>query len=188
MSARGRGAATGLACAAGVATTLATVPARAVEREHHLGADAGMVIEDSDSPDVGLSLGAHWTYGIDDAWNVMAEGDWTFVARGSSPSVVLPGNRAASIANVDAGVAYVLDVLQWVPYAGVMAGADGLTGGTVKGLKIFPDVVLAAGLDYRVGRSLAVGVAIREHMLVTEFSTYPSFTQILGRVEYTWGW
>ena len=33
-----------------------------------------------------------------------------------------------SLTNVDVGVAYVFDVLQWVPYAGLLVGGYGLAG------------------------------------------------------------
>jgi hypothetical protein len=46
---------------------------------------------------------------------------------------------------------------------------------------------IAAGLDYRLSRSFAIGVALRQHM-VTDPNTYPSLSQAFARAEYTWGW
>jgi hypothetical protein len=172
--------------AAGAA--LFSPPANAVEREHHLGLDAGGLVESDESPDVGISLGAHWAYGLNDAWNLMAEASWSFVSLGNDPPGVTPPRRPSSIGNADVGVGYVFDVIRWVPYAGLMAGGYDLSGGTVGRATFLPGGVIAIGVDYRVGRSLAIGVAAREHMFLTELSRYPSYSQVFARVEYTWGW
>ena len=79
-------------------------------------------------------------------------------------------------------------MLTWVPYAGILVGGYGLSGGTIPGMKLLPGVEIALGLDYRARhRPLAVGVAVRQHFL-SETDTYPSFTQLLARFEYVWGW
>ena len=57
----------------------------------------------------------------------------------------------------------------------------------MKRTKFLPGVELALGLDYRISPSIAVGVAGRQHLL-SETDTYPSFTQLLARFEYIWGW
>jgi hypothetical protein len=54
-------------------------------------------------------------------------------------------------------------------------------------VKVLPGVEFALGLDYRCSRRLALGVALRQHMM-SEVSTYPSFSQAFARLEYTWGW
>jgi hypothetical protein len=166
--------------------------AAAVEREHHLGLDAGgamLVVSDKSTPDLGGSAGVHWAYGLSDAFNLMAEGAWSLVALGEKvQSPTTPRTLPASVANLDVGIGYVLDVLQWVPYGGLLVGGCALAGGTIDGIKIRPDAEIALGLDYRFGRSLATGVAFRQHMLLTAMSTYPSFTQVFARLEYTWGW
>ena len=167
------------ACAA-IATTLAS-SAGAVESEHHLGIDVGAnaLVLGGVGSDTGLTVGAHWTYGLTDQFDLMVEGAW---------SVEAFGGHAGSVANADAGVSYVLDVLQWVPYIGVLVGGYELWGSEIGGPKLLPGGVLALGLDYRISRALAVGVSVREHMLLTEISTYPSFVQGVARLEYTWGW
>jgi hypothetical protein len=165
--------------------------AGAVEREHHVGFDAGgamLVIADKSTPDVGAGLGAHWTYGLSDAFNLMVDGSWSLVALGEKRvGAQTPATRPASITSVDAGVAYVLDVLRWVPWGGLLVGGYAFNGGTVSGVRVLPGVALALGLDYRITRSWAAGVSIRQHM-VADLSTYPSFTQTFARIEYTWGW
>ncbi|MGA7124192.1 MAG: hypothetical protein WBY94_29085 [Polyangiaceae bacterium] len=163
--------------------------AGAVEREQHLGADiGGSILVLSSKTELGGSVGAHFAYGLTDAFNLMAEAAWSPVALGKMPQSAGLGTSPGSITNVDIGVAYVLDVGQWVPYGGALVGGYALTGGAISGASLLPGFVGALGLDYRFDRSWAAGVAFREHFLLTELSTYPSFTQVFARFEYTWGW
>jgi hypothetical protein len=165
--------------------------ARAVEREHHLGVDAGgsmLVIGDKSTPDVGAGVGAYWAYGLSDAFNLMAETGWSLVALHETPqSASTPRTRPAWVANAGAGIGYVFDVLRWVPYAGVLVEGYALSGGTIHGVSILPGAAIALGFDYRFSRSMAAGAALRQHMFL-DMSTYPSFTQLFARLEYTWGW
>ena len=165
--------------------------AGAVEREQHLGVDVGgslLVIGNKSTNDLGASAMAHYTYGLSDAFNLMVEGGYSLVALGQTADTPkTPQTYPAWISNADVGIGYVLDVLTWVPYAGVLVGGYGLAGGTIPGLKLLPGAEIALGLDYRVGPSVAIGVAARQHFL-SETATYPSFTQVLARIEYVWGW
>jgi hypothetical protein len=173
-------------------TLVALAPsAWAVEREHHLGIEAGgamLVIADKSTPDVGAGLGAHWTYGLSDAFNLVVDGSWSLVAIGEKAlDAHTPATRPASVASLDAGVAYVFDVLRWVPWASLELGGYALDGGTISGVKFLPGAAIALGLDYRLTRSWAVGASVRQHAFL-DLSTYPSFTQTFARFEYTWGW
>jgi Outer membrane protein beta-barrel domain len=161
----------------------------AVESEHQIGIDGGMsMLVMSDKTDVGGALGAHWAYGLSDALNLMAEGAWSLVALGEKvQNVHTPRTRPTNVGNVDFGISYVFDVLQWVPYAGILVGGYALLGGTIGSPTILPGASAAVGLDYRLGRKWAVGLAFRQHF-VTDTSTYPSFTHAFARFEYTWGW
>jgi hypothetical protein len=180
-----------LAVAIGLAIAAFSRHAPAVEREHHLGVDAGaamLVIADKSTPDVGGGFGLHWTYGLSDAFNLMVDGSWSLVAIGEKPlDRNTPATRPATVTGLDAGISYVLDVLQWVPWAGLFVGGYALNGGTISGVKVLPGVGIALGLDYRLSRSWAVGVSVRQHAL-SQVSTYPSYTQTFARFEYTWGW
>jgi hypothetical protein len=175
----------------GVAAAAVARPALAVERENHVGVDLGasiLVVHDKSSPDVGGGAAAHWTYGLTDALNLMVEGGWSLLALGEKvQGESTPRTRPTWGANADVGVAYVFDVLRWVPYVGLLGGGYALAGGTIQGTKWLAGGVIALGVDYRFNRSLAAGVAVRQHML-TEPGTYPSFTQTFARLEYTWGW
>jgi Outer membrane protein beta-barrel domain len=176
--------------AAAAAFTLAS-PAFAVEREHHLGVDLGgsaLVVADKTSPDLGPAVGAHWAYGLSDAFNLMVEGSWSVASLSEKRGPKIPSDRPAWLANADVGVGYVFDVLQWVPYAGILVGGEALSGGTLGRAKILPTGVIALGLDYRLSPHLALGVALRQHFTAVDSAAYPSFTQAFARLEYTWGW
>ena len=185
--------------ALGVAGVAVAPRAHAVEREHHLGIDAGgAMLVMSDKTDVGGGGGAHWAYGLSDSFNLMVEASWSLVAIERpipcvTPKACSPKTWPETVGSADVGVGYIFDVLQWVPYAGLLAGGYLLTGGTLGtggavGTRGLPGVALALGLDYRFARNLALGFAFRQHMLVTDMATYPSFTQLFARLEYTWGW
>lgn len=163
--------------------------AGAVEREHHAGVDAGMsMLVLKDKTDVGGALGGHWAYGLSDVFNLMAEATWSLVALGETvQDVHTPRTHPTNVVNLGVGMAYVFDVLQWVPYAGLLVGGDALFGGTIGRATILPGATVAVGLDYRFRRQWAAGVAFRQHFL-TDMSTYPSFTHVFARVEYNWGW
>jgi hypothetical protein len=158
--------------------------ARAVERESQIGVDLGvpmLIVQGASSATLtGASFGLHYTYGLTDAFNLLADGT----------SSVMPfgGSGLATVSNVEVGAAYVLDVLQWVPWVGLEAGGYALTGSSVGGTQILPGAALSLGLDYRFNRSWAAGVVLRQHLLFTDSSTLPSYTQALLRVEYVWGW
>jgi hypothetical protein len=177
----------GVALAIVAAGLFSAKAAPAVEREQQVGADlGGSLIDASGKTAIGGAVGAHWTYGVTDAFNLMIEGSWSLVALQvhDDPS----HTRPAWIANGDAGVGYVFDIIRWVPYVAVLAGGYVLSGGSVEGARVRPGVEIEVGLDYRFNRSFEVGAVGREHMLFTDLSTYPSFVQVLARAEYTWGW
>jgi hypothetical protein len=183
----------GVALALSAACLVLSAPARAVEREHAIGVDAGgaiLMVSDKSSADVGGSVGLHYTYGLSDAFNLVADAGWSLVALNETLTdpTTTPRTRPTNVTNVNAGVAYVLDVLQWVPWGAVEAGGYALQGGTIDGVKLLPGVAIAIGLDYRLNRSWSIGVTGRENLLFTEMSTYPSFLQGLVRFSYVWGW
>jgi hypothetical protein len=166
-------------------------PARAVEHEHHLGADLGgavLVVKDKGSSDIGGSLGVHYAYGLSDAFNLMIEGSYSLLALHQDlDSPKTPRTFPAQAGSAGVGLGYVFDVLQWVPYAGVLAGGTVFWGGTIDGATVLGDATVAIGLDYRVTTGTSVGIALRQHFL-TDPTTYPSFTQAFARFETTWGW
>ena len=79
-------------------------------------------------------------------------------------------------------------MLQWVPYGGLLFGVNTFSGGTMAGTVVSPDAVLAIGLDYQFSRKVTLGGAFRQHFALTQLSTYPSYTQLFLKLEYTWGY
>jgi hypothetical protein len=165
----------GVAIAMLPALVAVAAPAGAVERENAIGADAGgamLVVANKSATDIGASVGLHYTYGLSEGL--------------TDPTT--PHTRPTNVTNADVGLAYVLDVLRWVPWGALEIGGYALDGGTLDGVKGEIGAAIALGLDYRLDRSWSLGASGREHLLFTDMSTYPSFMQLLARVEYVWGW
>lgn len=166
--------------------------AHAIERQHHVGAGPSLdilAIDDKSTLDVGAGFALHYTYGLTDQFNLMAEAASAIVAanqRQDTPTS--PRTRPAAVDRVTFGVGYVIDVIQWVPYVGVLGGGYRMAGGTIDGSLFLPGVELALGLDYQISRHWAVGVAFGEHLLFTKLSTYPSYATGQLRLEYIWGY
>jgi hypothetical protein len=164
-------------------------PAAALEHELGAGVDLGgaMLIQNGKSTaDLGGAAGIHGTYGLSDAFNLTLEGAWSLVSTSTPHGSSVPTTLPSWAANVDLGIVYVLDVIQWVPYAGGFVGGYDFSGGTLRSSRILAGYGLALGLDYRFNPRWLVGVAVRQHM-VTDTGTYPSFTQAFARLEYVWG-
>ncbi len=176
---------------AGAALLALSTPASAFERQHHLGVgpDLGMLkVADKSTLSVGAGLGLHYAYGLTDQFNLMAEAGSTIVALDQQQDTPdAPRTRPARVDCFGLGVGYVIDILRWVPYVGVMAGGYGFSGGTIERYHPAVGAQLALGLDYQLDRSFAIGVAARQHLVFSE-KTYPSFTTFFLRAEYIWGW
>jgi hypothetical protein len=157
--------------------------ASAFEHQQHFGGDiGGSAFSVNGQPTfIGAGLGLHYTYGLTDQFNLMTEASTTHLTLKEN----VGPTQATSVA---VGASYVLDVLRWVPYGGVLIGATYMNGGPIPTIPVLLDAQIAVGLDYQIDRNLAVGVAGRQHMLLTDLSTYPSFTTVFFRVEYVWGY
>jgi hypothetical protein len=173
------------ALAALVAVPVATVAtsAGAVERENQIGLEVGvpmLVVHNKNTVASGASAGLHYTYGLSDAFNLVADAD--------SGVLFLGVPTLATLTHADVGLAYVLDVLRWVPWGSAEVGGYGLTGASIGGGTFLPGAAVAVGLDYRFDRSWAAGIVVREHLLFTNINLFPSLTEGFLRVGYTWGW
>ncbi len=177
-----------------LAMCLVPRPAEAFEHQHQLGIDGGLAfiaIDQTPSLSLGGGGGVHYTYGISDAFNLLVEGAFCAIALQGLPMGTMPtNNRPTMIENLGVGIGYTLDVLRWVPYFGVLGSAFSLHGGTVDDVRFAGGVTIAAGLDYQLSggpKHFAVGVAVRQHFMLSDFTNYPSYTQVFLRAEYVWG-
>jgi len=179
------------ALAAAAWLLLVAPPAEAIERQHHVGLSPSLSmlkVDDKSTFSVGAGLALHYTYGIDDQWNFMAELGSSIVAADQKEDYPgAPRTRPAGVDQASAGVGYVIDVLRWVPYVCVLAGGYRLHGGTLESALILPGAAAGVGIDYQLSRHWAVGVAGRQHFLFTRMSDYPTYTTVLLRLEYMWG-
>jgi hypothetical protein len=174
------------------ALLFATSPASAIERQHHFGIDPAigiLDIKDKSTLSVGAGAGMHYAYGLTDQLNITADASSVIVAADQKQDdPTSPRNRPANVHNLSAGVGYVIDVLRWVPYIGVQAGGYLLNGGTMADPLFIFGGSAQLGLDYQVTRQLAIGIGGRQHLLLTKLSTYPSYTTVVLRLEYMWGY
>lgn len=180
---------------AALCVTFCAGEARAVERQHHLGIAPGATFwKTADSPmELGASLGAFYTYGINDQINLLGE------LRGSvltfsrdvidrEKNAIVPTTRPGREGSLALGLAYVLDVLRWVPYGGVLLGAQTIGGGTMTESRIMPTLQVALGLDYQANRTVSVGFAFRQSIFALNASEYPTATHLFAKVEFSWGY
>lgn len=165
----------GLSLGAGIAPR----PAHAFERQWHLGGGAGV------ATGAGLSLSpavaAYAAYGLSDVFDARVE----LTARGYDFGADSHPNALSAMA----GVAYKLDVLRWVPWAGVYAGYLAFLDAppaTSEFKQRDAALGLGLGLDYAFSRNVGAGVTLRFDQALTR-SSASSFDALL-RVEYRWGW
>jgi hypothetical protein len=164
---------------------LAPSRATAFERQWHAGAGAGYALlgDGGSYPGVGASL--HLTYGLTDAFNALVEVD----------TASHPGGDLMFLGG-SAGAAYVVDILQWVPYIGIAVGGYdvvllGPCGGP--GEQACHTGKLGAsvpfGLDYMFSRSFAAGLAGKYTLLVPGAEDGPgSYFTAIVRAEFIWGY
>lgn len=165
--------------------------AGAFERQHHLGIEGGfgiLKVGGKDTLDLGAGPQLHYAYGITDAFNFLVEGGYFQVALEEASGAKIPANRPTGLTNLGVGIAYVLDVVRWVPYGGVLADGYLFTGGNLESPRFAAGVALALGLDYQFSRNFAMGFAFRQHFALSAITDYPSYSQFFLRAEYVWGW
>jgi opacity protein-like surface antigen len=166
--------------------------AEAIERQHHLGLGPSLSmlsVSEKSTMSVGAGLALHYTYGLDDQFNLMVEASSSIVAKNQQQDTPeTPRTRPAGVDHGAVGVGYVIDILRWVPYIGVLGGVYRLHGGTLPEALFLPGLEVGAGLDYQLSRKWAVGAAFRQHLLLSKMDTYPSYSTALLRFEYMWGY
>jgi hypothetical protein len=171
---------------AAVAALVVCVPttARAFERQWHLGGGLG-VARPGSGGDFGIAAGFHVAYGLSDYFDLRLEG----VAAQHS----FADGEKTLVHSIGFGVAYKLDVLEWVPYAGIELVGYGFDGdpGPDRRAGSYGGASLDAGLDYALSRSFALGTLARMHVIGGRPSHAPpamTWYTVLFRAEYRWGW
>jgi hypothetical protein len=181
------------AAGAALFTLFACRDARAVEieHEHHIGVGptfAALKIDDKSTMSTGAGLDLHYTYGLDDQFELLANASWAIVALDQQQdNKDSPRTRPASVGTLGIGMGYVLDVLTWVPYFGALGGVAEMSGGTLDRRIWLADLSVVGGLDYRFSHHFEAGVAYTQHMFLSDQSTYPSYSLFTLRAEYKWG-
>lgn len=173
-------AAAPLAVAVAVAIAAVPRPACAFERQWHAGAAAGIATLSGSEP--APALGVHAAYGLSDMFDIDLE--LTGSRHGSAPRVDVLG--------ASAGIAYKIDVFEWVPYATLLggyyrfAGGGGPHGGEAGEI----GTSLGIGLDYLASRHVAIGFQLRGHDLLLDGIDWPGsdYLTALLQGEYRWGW
>lgn len=168
-----------LAGALAVFVGASITPARALafEKQWHLGGGAGIVAPSSEY-DVGGSVALHAAYGLSDMF------DARFDLRSSLHDLSDGDDGRTTLWLGSLGVAYKLDVIEWVPYLGIRAGyyrfgtqpaGDYQRHGGMLGTVL--------GLDYAFSRSAGVGVELEYDTLLPSGGAFGA----LLHAEYRWG-
>lgn len=151
--------------------------ASAAEQEWHAGGRAGIAVLSKTG--VEPALGLHGAYGLNDMF------DATLEILGSHHV----GSTGTDVLSASAGIVYKIDVFEWIPYAGLLAGWYGYGGAPgphgEHGSEFGASVQL--GVDYLAMRELAFGLDVRWHASLVGGFSVPLFTTTLG-AEYRWGW
>ena len=171
------------ALAVAAVVVLGTARAQAFERQWHLGGGLGIATLKGSSSGVNPAAGIYAAYGLSDMFDARLE------LLGSSHNL---GGRRTEVYSASAGIAYKIDIIQWVPYVDLMLGYYGFAGGpSPLGHSGEPGASLGLGLDYSLSRSFAMGAQLRYHAFLrdppTSLTQAPYFSALL-RAEYTWGW
>ena len=165
----------------GLALALYGAPrsACAFEREWHLGAGAG--VSNGSGLKLSPAVAAYAAYGLSDVFDARLE----LTARGYH----IGSEQDPHALSAMLGLAYKVDVLRWVPWAGVYAGYLACLDAPRAELTFKQrDIALGfgVGLDYGISRKLGVGVTLRFDEALGRSST-DTFDALL-RAEYRWGW
>jgi hypothetical protein len=165
----------------GFAAALCASPGRAhaFERQWHVGVAGG--VSNGNGLSLSPALGVYGAYGLSDVFDARLE----VTARGYHFGDEQNPNGLSAML----GLVYKLDVLRWVPWAGVYAGYQGFDAAPRPGL-VFKQhdaaLGMGLGLDYGFSRSFGAGVTLRfdDALTVAQAATFDG----LLRVEYRWGW
>jgi len=158
--------------------------ALAFERQWHFGGGAGVALG-LPGLELGPALGVHAAYGLSDVFDVRLELSGSRHAHTAVAGAEAQPAVYSSVYTGKIGIAYKLDVIQWIPYLGVTAGALGATGPLPDYNQVRMSLGAVGGLDYAITRNLGIGIVGTADYVLTQPSTHAVF---LLRAEYRFGW
>jgi hypothetical protein len=151
--------------------------ARALEGEWHAGARLGIATLKGSS--LGPALDLHGAYELSDMFDLVVQ------ATGSRHG----GSSGTDVLSASGGLAYKIDVFEWIPYVDLLGGYyryDGARGSSRdRGGQVGASVHV--GIDYLALRQLAFGADFGWHASFQDGVSFPYFTALLG-AEYRFGW
>ncbi len=174
-----------LAIGCGIGFCLVAVPLRAFEGQWHLGTGLGMTSYRGDSNYAMPELTLHGAYGVSDTFDARLE------LGAALP--VSSGKSGRSLEYAEGVFAYKLDVIEWIPWAGLGVGAFAASG-ELQGVSrdaVQPVVSLWFGLDYAFNRQWGVGGFISMHSWFadsTRSGVRYAATNFGLRIERRFGW
>lgn len=148
------------------------------ERQWHVGAGVGWVVP-TESYRAGGAVGLHGAYGISDVF------DARFQVQSSVHEAREGAQDSTSLTLLGLGIAYKIDIIEWVPYLGVRAGYYRFGAGPL--LPYARDGALIGsmlGIDYAFSRHIATGLEVDFDTLLPEGGVFGAML----RAEYRWGW
>lgn len=139
--------------------------ALAYEGQHHVALEPGLLLDDP----LHARFDAHYMFDASDSWRL------------SAGLTHASGDFSRTGARV--GVAYVLDVLRYVPWLSASAGADAWRDGEVRAV-----AALAGGLDISWSRQWATGLQYKQEWVLGQAEGAPASAESIGlRAMVTWG-
>jgi len=160
-------------------------PALAYEEQWHFGGGLGAATFARTDSGWAPAAGAHAAYDVTDMFDLRVE------LLGSQHEFV--DGMATRFYSVAAGFTYKVDVMEWVPYAGILGGIYAFDG------EVWPSplqkrelgISVPLGLDYTFSRTFGVGAQLRYHGFMSDpissLEDAPHFSLLL-RAEYRAGW
>lgn len=150
--------------------------AHAFEKQWHLGIGGGVMVPSAEYR-AGGAASLHAAYGISDVFDVR------LTAAGSILHLLPDGGGRTSLSLGTLGLAYKVDVIEWVPYCGARAGFYAFGTGIGEYSKNGASLGGMCGVDYSFARSAAVGVEVSEDFLLPHGAVFGA----LLHAEYRWG-
>jgi hypothetical protein len=165
------------------AAALLAPRASAFEKQWHLGGGAGINAFADGASAAGPAVAVYGAYGLSDLFDLGIQ------VLGSRH---VRDHQSFDLVGISTGISYKLDVMSWIPHAGLELGYYRFLGDTRP--RTLPEneagCSLDLGLDYLLSRSVALGVELRYHGFLhdvpSSLAEAPLFTGLI-RAEYHWG-